>query len=66
VYEKEGLFEKATESYYQYLRLYPDDIEASGNLLNSLLALQRFDEARQTIQKEQARKSDNLVLHNAL
>jgi len=66
VYENQGLFEKATESYYQYLRLYPEDIEASGNLLNSLLALQRFDEVRQTIQQVQARKSDNLVLHNAL
>jgi serine/threonine protein kinase/tetratricopeptide (TPR) repeat protein len=66
VCENQGLFEKATESYYQYLRLYPDDIEASGNLLNSLLALQRFDEARQTIQQAQTRKSDNLVLHNAL
>jgi tetratricopeptide (TPR) repeat protein len=34
VYENQGLFEKATESYRQYLRLYPDDIGAYGNILN--------------------------------
>src|SRR5215470_5488244 len=66
VYENQGLFEKATESYRQYLRLYPDDIDAYGNILNSLLASQRFDEGRQTIQQVQARNQDNLVLHNAL
>jgi len=66
VYENQGLFEKATESYRQYLRLYPDDVDAYGNLLNSLLALQRFEEARHTIQQVQARNLDNLVLHNAL
>ena len=66
VYENQGLFEKATESYYQYLRLYPDDVEASGNLLNSLLASQRFDDARRTIGQVQTQKPDNLVLHNAL
>jgi tetratricopeptide (TPR) repeat protein len=66
IYENQGLFENATESYYQYLRLCLDDVEASGNLLNSQLALQRFDEARQTLQQAPARKSDNLVVHNAL
>jgi hypothetical protein len=35
-------------------------------LANSLLALQRFDEARQIIQQAQARKLDNLVFHAAL
>lgn len=66
VYENQGLFEKATESYRQYLSLYPDDIEAYGNLLNSLLALQRFDEGRQTIERAPPQNLDNLVLHNAL
>ena len=66
VYENQGLFEKATESYREYLRLYPDDVDAYGNLLNSLLASQRFDEVRQSIQRVPPRNQDNLVLHNAL
>src|SRR5262249_15315393 len=36
------------------------------NLANTLLALQRFDEARQIIQQALARKLDDLILHNAL
>ncbi len=66
IHENQGLFEKATELYRQYLRLYPDDVGAHGDLVNSLLALQRFDEAGQTIRKIQARRLDDLVLHNAL
>ena len=66
VYENQGLFEKATELYRQYLHLYPDDSAPYGDLLNSLLALQRFDEALQTAQEAQARKLDGLVLRNAL
>ncbi len=66
VYENQGLFEKAIESYRQYLRFYPDDSAPYGNLLNSLLAVQRFDEALQTAQEAQARRLDDLPLHNAL
>ena len=67
IYENQGLFEKATDAYRQYLRLYHDDVAAYGNLLNSLLALQRFDEALQTVQEVRARKlDDDLVLRNAL
>jgi hypothetical protein len=36
------------------------------NVANASLALQRFDEARQIIHEAQARKGDDLVLHNAL
>jgi eukaryotic-like serine/threonine-protein kinase len=47
--------------------VYPDDIGPDVDLANSLLALQRFDEARQIIQQAQAqaRKPDSFVLHNA-
>ena len=38
----------------------------TANLANSLLALQRFDEARQTIRQAEARKVDVFLLHNAL
>ena len=66
VYENQGLFEKASEMYRQYLRVYPDDVAAHGDLLNCLLALQRFDEVEQTVQAVQARKLDDLVIRNAL
>src|SRR6202030_772694 len=36
------------------------------SLANLALAMQRFDEARQSIRDAQARKLDNLILHNAL
>src|SRR5208282_3337758 len=66
VYGEQGQYEKAAESTREYLRLAPDNVSGYGNLANYLLALQRFDEARQTIQQAQERKLDNLVLHNAL
>ncbi len=66
VYENQGLFEKAIESYRQYLRFYPDDSAPYGNLLNSLLALQRFDEALHIAREAQARKLDDLPLHDAV
>ncbi len=66
VYGEQGQYEKAAESTREYLRLAPDNVGGYGNLANYLLALQRFDEARQTIQQAQERKLDNLLLHNAL
>ena len=65
-YESQGLFEKAIESYRQFLRFYPDDAAPYGDLLNSMLALQRFDEARQTVHEAQERKLDSFVIRNAL
>jgi len=66
VYTSQGQYERATESYRQSLRLDQDSVGAYGNLVNSLLSLQRFDETRQTIHQAQARKLDNFVMHNAL
>jgi eukaryotic-like serine/threonine-protein kinase len=66
VYQIQGLFEKAAESYLQYLRLFPDDVTSYPNLLNSLLAMQRFDEALQTVREAQARKVDGFVIRSAL
>jgi tetratricopeptide (TPR) repeat protein len=65
-YESQGLFEKAIESYRQFLRFYPDDAAPYGDLLNSMLALQRFDEALQTVHEVQARKLDSFVIRNSL
>jgi len=66
VYGGQGQYEKATEAYRQSLRLAPDNVGPNVNLVNSLLASQHFDEARQIIQQAEARKLDDVVLHNAL
>jgi serine/threonine protein kinase/tetratricopeptide (TPR) repeat protein len=66
VYAALGQQEKAVEAYRQSIRLNPDSFAPRGNLANSLLALQQFDEARQTVQQQQARKLDNFIFHNAL
>jgi serine/threonine protein kinase/tetratricopeptide (TPR) repeat protein len=66
VYALQGQYERATGSYRQSLRLAPDNAGPYADLGNSLLSLQRFDEARQVIHEAQARKLDNALLHNAL
>jgi DNA-binding winged helix-turn-helix (wHTH) protein/serine/threonine protein kinase/tetratricopeptide (TPR) repeat protein len=67
VYNAQGQYEKSGNAFRQSLRLAPDTAAyAYPDLANSLLALQRFDEARQTIRQAQARKLDNFILHNAL
>jgi serine/threonine protein kinase/Tfp pilus assembly protein PilF len=66
VYAKQGQYEKAAESFRQSLRLAPESGVPYTDLGNSLLSLQRFDEARQIIREAQARKLDNVVLRNAL
>ena len=43
-------FDKAAEAFRGGLRLAPDNVASYGNLVNSLLGLQRFDEVRQIIQ----------------
>jgi eukaryotic-like serine/threonine-protein kinase len=66
VYATLGQYEKSIDDYRQSIRLNPDYLVSYGNLANSLLALQQFDEARQSIHQGQARKYDDLALHNAL
>jgi len=66
LYGQQGQHEKATETLRESLRLAPDAGSAYWDLANVQLALQRFDEARQTIQQAQARNLDNLGLRNAL
>jgi serine/threonine protein kinase/tetratricopeptide (TPR) repeat protein len=65
-YSEQGQWQKAAEAYREGLRLAPDHVGANIPLTNSLLALQRFDEARQTIEQLHAQKKDHDVLHNAL
>jgi len=66
VYSAQGQYEKAADSERQAVRLAPDHLYHYGNLANSVLALQRFDEARHIIHEAQARKLDDLTLRNAL
>jgi serine/threonine protein kinase/tetratricopeptide (TPR) repeat protein len=66
LYAEQGQYEKAAESNRQGLRLAPDSGPPYTDLVNSLLSLQRFDETRQIIHEVQARKLDNVILHNAL
>jgi tetratricopeptide (TPR) repeat protein len=66
VYSSQGQYEKAAEVTRQAVRLTPDDPGYYTNLANIALALQRFDEARQSIHEVQARKADNVVLRNAM
>ena len=65
VYAALGQYDKAAEITRQSLRL-ASDYAAYVNLANYALALQNFDEARQIIHQAQARKLDDVVLHNAL
>jgi eukaryotic-like serine/threonine-protein kinase len=66
VYSEQGQYEKAAEITRQAVRLGRDEVALDTNLANYALALQRFDEARQSIHDAQTRKGDNYVLHNAL
>jgi eukaryotic-like serine/threonine-protein kinase len=66
VYSEQGQNEKAAEEYRETLRLEPGSGLPYGNLANNLLALQRFDEARQIVQQAQERKLDSLALRNDL
>ena len=62
----QGRYKEASQVYRQCLRLAPDNVGAYDDLANTLLALQSFDEARQTIQQAQARNLDDYLLHVAL
>jgi eukaryotic-like serine/threonine-protein kinase len=66
LYAEQGQYEKSLELYREGLRLAPDDVAPYDDLANSLLAMQRFQEARQTTQQAQTRELSDSVLHAAL
>ena len=66
LYARQGRYENAVEVFRQVLRLDPDRVAPYANLSNTLLASQRFDEARQLIREALARKLDSYVMRNAL
>jgi len=59
VYEELGEYEKAVEAYRENLRLAQGTGSTYHNLAASLMALQRFDEARQVLRDAQALKLSN-------
>ena len=61
-----GTYERAVEAIKQVQQLIPGHVVAYETVANYLLALQRFDEARNEIQQAQARKLDDFILHNVL
>jgi eukaryotic-like serine/threonine-protein kinase len=63
VHSHQGQYEKAAEMMKQALRLAPDSAAPYNNLANYTIALQRFDETRQSIHEAQARKLDDFVFH---
>ena len=62
----QGQYEQARDVYRESLQLDPDNMSIYTNLINSLLALERFDEARRTIHEGQSQKVDDPILHYAL
>jgi tetratricopeptide (TPR) repeat protein len=66
VLAEQGQYEKASEVTRQGIRIEPSQVTLSENLTGYLLALQRFDETRQIIREEQARKPDNYIFPAAL
>jgi serine/threonine protein kinase/tetratricopeptide (TPR) repeat protein len=61
-----GQYERAAEVTLQARQLSPERVSVYDNLVNYLLALQRFNEAKQTIREAHTRKLDDYLLRNAL
>ena len=66
VYAEQGQYEKSAELTRQELRLDSDNVAPYDNLANCYLALQRFDDARNTIREAQAKKLDDYITRNAV
>jgi eukaryotic-like serine/threonine-protein kinase len=66
MYASLGQYEKAAESTSLGLPLLTDNVSAYGVLANQLIASQRLEEARRTVEEAHARKLDDLTLHNVL
>jgi tetratricopeptide (TPR) repeat protein len=66
IHAVQGKYEKAVEVTREAQQLAPERAASYGNLANFLLAVQRLDDARETIRKAQERKFDDHILHNAL
>ena len=63
VYTSEGLYAKGADEYRQAQSLFQDAGNNYGNLANTLLALQRYDQARQVLEEAQTHKLDQYLFH---
>jgi len=66
VFAEQGQYEKALQVTKHGIHLAPDQVTLDENLTDYLLALQRFDEARQVIHETQPRKPANYIFPAAL
>ena len=66
VYVLQGQYEKALELARQVQRIAPDRVALYEGLANTLLALQRLDDARKAIGEAEERKLDDYLLHTQL
>ncbi len=63
---EQGQHEKSAELTREELQMNSDNVAPYDNLANAYLALQRFDDARQTIREAQAKKLEDYITRNAL
>jgi len=61
-----GNYPPAIEALRQSIQLNPENPIAYGLLADAQIAVQQFDQARQTIQQARARKIEAFLFHNAL
>lgn len=66
VYGQQGEYETAANMARQEVQLTPNDAASYGILAYNLIALQQFQEARQTIEQATARKLDDFVARQVL
>ena len=66
VYAEQGQYDKAAELTRQEMQLNSDNVAPYDNLADAYIALQRFDDARQTIREAQAKKLDDYITRLAL
>ncbi len=66
IYSQQGQYQKAAEAYRLSLNFTPDSSIPYGNMVLSLLALQRFDDAKQIIQQAEARNLLDFQLHETI
>jgi DNA-binding winged helix-turn-helix (wHTH) protein/tetratricopeptide (TPR) repeat protein len=65
-YASQGQYTKALEANREAQRLAPDTVPPYENVVISLLALQRFNEAQQVIDEAESRHLDDFLLHTEL
>jgi eukaryotic-like serine/threonine-protein kinase len=63
MYSRQGKYSESKKPYEKSIELAPNTIGYYENLVNTLLALQQFDEARKKISEVQAKTLDDYILH---